>query len=489
MPSMWQNKCHSGIVTFWHIFYFCDTNLINKRMFLFYVMPIIFLLGIILIALEDITHINKAAVAVGMSILLWLICLLDAAGLFALHTPEYMDNFIAGFPKFAALSPAEQAFRYVEGALVEALGDVSTTLFFVLASMAIVEVLDSHGAFSVITKSIRSKSKRRLVWVFGLLTFILSALLGNLATVIVMVAVLRKLVSNKSDRIIYACLTILTANAGGSWSPIGDVTTLLLWTGGNLSVGHQISHLILSSSLYAVTTCAIVSFMFPRGENISDVVLERANLPEYITHKYQTTLLIVGLCSLAMVPVLQSLFNLPPFMGVLFGLVVLWVITDIKAHKSHDSASKKLLVSNLFSKLDISTVLFFLGILMSVHSLKTVGFLTELSVALGNIIGDPNTIGLLLGVCSSFLDNVALVAASMGMYPIAEAGAFMADGTFWTFLAYCAVTGGSLLIIGSASGVTVMGMEKISFVYYLKKFSWIALISYAAGAAVYLLLF
>ena len=252
---------------------------------------------------------------------------------------------------------------------------------------------------------------------------------------------------------------------------------------------HQVSHLILSSALYATIACTIVSLMFPKGSNIQDVVLEKSHLPEYITHKYQTTLLLIGLSSLAMVPVFQSLFNLPPFMGVLLGLVILWVVTDIKAHKSHDSASRKLLVSNLFSKLDISTVLFFLGILMSVHTLKTVGFLSELSMGLNKLIADPNIISLLLGVCSSFLDNVALVAASMGMYPIAEAGPFMTDGTFWTFLAYCAVTGGSLLIIGSASGVTVMGMEKISFVYYLKKFSWIALLSYAAGAVVYLLLF
>lgn len=458
-------------------------------MFLFYAMPIIFVLGIVMIALEDVIHINKAATALGMCILLWLISLLDAAGLFALHTPEYMENFIAGFPKFAALTPAGQAYRYVEVALVEALGDVSTTLFFVLASMAIVEILDSHGAFSVITKSIRTRSKRGLVWTFGILTFLLSALLGNLATVIVMVAVLRKLISDKGDRMIYACLTIISANAGGSWSPIGDVTTLLLWTGGNLTVGHQISHLILSGAILMAVACTIVSFMFPKGEKVADVVLQKGNLPAYITHKYQTALLLVGLCSLAMVPVLQSLFNLPPFMGVLLGLVILWIITDVKAHKSHDSASRKLLVSNLFSKLDISTVLFFLGILMSVNALKTVGFLTELSQGLSKLIEDPNIISLLLGVCSSFLDNVALVAASMGMYPIAETGPFMTDGTFWTFLAYCAVTGGSLLIIGSASGVTVMGMEKISFVYYLKKFSWIALLGYASGAVVYLLLF
>ena len=458
-------------------------------MVIFYLMPIIFIIGIVLIALEDITRINKAAVAVGMSILLWLICLLDAAGLFALHTPEYMANFIAGFPGFASLTPAAQAYKYVEVAIVEALGDVSTTLFFVLASMAIVEILDSHGSFGIITKSIRSKSKRKLVWTFGLLTFFLSALLGNLATVIVMVAVLRKLIADKGDRLIYACLTIIAANAGGSWSPIGDVTTLLLWTGGNISVGHQISHLFLSSATLLAITCTCVTFMFPKGENVSDVVIENNNLPGYITHKYQTTLLLTGLASLALVPVFQSLFNLPPFMGVLLGLVVLWVMTDIKAHKSHEAASKKLLVSNLFSKLDISTVLFFLGILMSVNALKTVGFLTELSEGFNKIFDDPNTISLILGVCSSFLDNVALVAASMGMYPIAESGAFMADGSFWTFLAYCAVTGGSLLIIGSASGVTVMGMEKISFTYYLKRFSIIALVGYAAGAAVYLLLF
>lgn len=458
-------------------------------MLVFYLMPIIFIIGIILIALEDVFHINKAAVAVGMSIILWLICILDASGLFALHKPEYMDNFISGFPLFASLSPSEQAYRYVEVALVEALGDVSTTLFFVLASMAIVEVLDSHGAFSVITKSIKAKNKRVLVWVFGVLTFFLSALLGNLATVIVMVAVLRKLVVDKNDRIIYSCLTIISANAGGAFSPIGDVTTLLLWTGGNLSVGHQISHLFLSSATLLIVACSCVTFMFPKGAKVEDVEISHAELPSYITHKYQSSLLCIGLLSLAFVPVLQSLFNLPPFMGVLLGLVILWVVTDIKAHKSHDIASRKLLVSNLFRKLDISTVLFFLGILMSVHALKTVGFLTELSHALDNMFGNAEMISVLLGVCSSFLDNVALVAASIGMYPIAESGAYMVDGSFWTFLAYCAVTGGSLLIIGSASGVTVMGMEKISFGYYLKKFSLIALIGYAAGAAVFILLF
>lgn len=457
-------------------------------MLFFYLMPIIFLIGIILIALEDVCHINKAAIAVGMSIILWLICLLDASGLFALHRPPYMDNFISGFPGFASLSPAEQAYRYVEGALIEALGDVSTTLFFVLASMAIVEILDSHGAFSVITKSIKAKNKRTLVWIFGVLTFLLSALLGNLATVIVMVAVLRKLIADKNDRIIYACLTIITANAGGSFSPIGDVTTLLLWTGGNLSVGHQVSHIFLSSATLLVVACGCVTFMFPKGAKVESIEISHAQLPKYITHKYQLTLLWVGLIALAMVPVLQSLFNLPPFMGVLLGLVVLWVITDLKGHKSHDSASRKLLVSNLFSKLDISTVLFFLGILMSVNALKTVGFLTELSHTLDRWIGDPEAISILLGVCSSCLDNVALVAASIGMYPLADAGAFMADGSFWTFLAYCGVTGGSLLIIGSASGVTVMGLEKISFGYYLKKFSLIALLGYCAGAALLLVI-
>lgn len=458
-------------------------------MFLFYLMPFIFIAGILMIALEDTIKVNKAAVAIGMCIILWFICLLDAVGIFSINPPAYIDNFIAGFPKFAALSPSEQAYKYLEVAITEALGNVSTTLFFVLASMAIIEILDSHGAFSVITNTIKAKNKRTLVWIFALITFFLSALLGNLATVIVMVAVLRKLIPDKQDRIIYDCLIIVAANAGGSWSPIGDVTTLLLWTGGNISASHQITHVILSSLVNMAIISTAVMFMFPKHSAVSEVKIEHTVLPAYVTERFKKTLLWVGLASLAFVPVAQSLFNLPPFMGVLLGLVILWIITDTKALHSKDPMAKELRVSALFSKIDLSTVLFFLGILMSVQALNTVGFLTQLSEGLNKLIPNPEIISFLLGICSSVLDNVALVAASMGMYPIAETGAFMADGTFWTFLAYCAVTGGSIFIIGSASGVTVMGMEKISFGYYLKRFTLPVVIAYTAGAAIYYLLF
>lgn len=450
-------------------------------------MPIIFVLGILAIAFEDKIKINKAATSIGMCILLWLMFLIDSTGIFTAHRPPNMDNFLIGFPEFAKLTTSELALRYVEFSIVEALGDVSTTLFFVLASMAIIEIADTYGAFGVITSSIKSRSKRKLLWIFSIITFGLSALLGDLATVIVMIAVMRKIIPDAEQRLVYSCMTIIAANAGGAWSPIGDVTTLLLWTGGNISVLHQVSHLILPSITMMLVPLLIITFTFPKDSSIEKVDIQKVEYPEFITPKFQKTILYISLASLALVPVFQSIFNLPPFMGVLLGLVILWAITDIKnaRYKKNSSEYK---VSNLFGKLDISTVLFFLGILMSVQALKSVGFLTTMSDSINSVISNSNTIALLLGVCSSFLDNVALVAASMGMYPIAEAGAFMADGTFWTFLAYCAVTGGSILIIGSASGVTVMGIEKISFMYYFKKFTILALLGYAAGAGVYLLL-
>lgn len=459
-------------------------------MTVFYIMAILFVLGVILIALEDIIKINKAAISVGMSILLWLLTILSAGGVFTENPPHFFYNFIAGFPKFASMSFPEQVSRFLEVAVTESLGDVATTLFFVLASMAIIEVLDSHGSFSVITRVIKTNSKRKLLWIFAFITFFMSALLGNLATVIVMIAVIHKIVPEKKDSLIYACTTIIAANAGGSWSPIGDVTTLLLWTGGNLSATHQISHVLPSALTMMCVPLAITTYMFKKGETISERPTTIKNtLPEYITPRFQSTLLLIGILSLGMVPFLQSLFNLPPFMGVLLGLVLLWIITDIKSARSKDPNSTRLKVSTLFGKLDISTIFFFLGILMSVKALDTIGILTILSEGLNSLFDNHNAIAFLLGICSSFLDNVALVAATMGMYPLAETGAFMTDSSFWTFIAYCCVTGGSILIIGSAAGVTAMGIEKISFGYYLKKFTPIILLGYVAGAMIYSLLF
>lgn len=459
-------------------------------MILYYLMPVIFIVGILAIALEDVLKVNKAATAVGMCIILWFLFLSDAAGIYSMHPPDRLAEFLAASPSFGELSVSAQAYKYIEFRIVESLGDVSTTLFFVLASMAIIDLIDSHGGFDVIAHSIKTHRKRKLLWLLAGITFLMSPFLGDLATVIVMVAIARKLIPEKKERLIFSCMIIVAANAGGCWSPIGDVTTLLLWTGGNISVEHQVTSLFPSALVMLLIPLAVIAFSFPKESQVERLKM-RSEEDAYskIDPVIRKKVLIIGMLSLALVPVFQSLFDLPPFMGVLFGLVVLWVITDRKYANSKDADMQNLRVSRVFSRIDVTTIFFFLGILMSVQALNAAGHLVVMADILDNIFSSPNLIALTLGVCSSFLDNVALVSAAMGMYPVAAAGDFMMNGTFWTFLAYCAVTGGSILIIGSAAGVTVMGLEKITFGYYLKKITGLVLISYFAGAAVYWLLF
>lgn len=452
-------------------------------------MAVIFLLGIIMIALEDMVKINKAAVSVTMCIVLWILLLTHMDAIFLHGTPDIIATYLKAYPEeLASWSRLDLASEYLNRTIVSSFGDVSSTLFFVLASMAVVEVLDSNGSFEVITRSIRARRKRSLVWIVAAITFFLSALLGNLATVIIVIAILRKLIAKAEDRLPFSCLCVIAANAGGSFSPIGDVTTLLLWTGGNLSAVHQISHIILPALTMVCIPTSLVSLSFKRDEVVYPLEVSGPSVhPHYATPAYQMILLVIGLLSLIMVPVLQSSLGIPPYMCVLMGLCILWIITDLTAAISKDPDAGKLKVSQLFSHLDIATILFFLGILMSVEALKQVGVLTTLANTLNTAIPEPKAIAVLLGCCSSVLDNVALVAATMGMYPLAEAGAFIANSPFWTLLAFCAVTGGSILIIGSASGVTVMGLEKVKFGYYLKKFTPLALLGYFAGVGVYLL--
>ena len=456
-------------------------------MILYYLMPVIFLIGILMIAFEDVIRINKAATAVGMSILLWLIFLLDAAGIFSAHPPVHLQEFLVGFPQFAELSTAELAYRFIEFKMVESLGDVATTLFFVLGSMAIIDIVDSHGGFGVISAAITTNRQRKLLWILSFTTFFLSVLLGNLATVIVMIAIARKLIPERNMRLLFSSMIIVAANAGGSWSPIGDVTTLLLWTGGNLTVTHQMTSLFLPALAMLLVPLTGVTLMLPK-EGLSPSVPAAMESQGKIDPKFRKQILIVGLASLALVPVLQSLIQLPPFMGVLLGLVALWIMTDRRYAESEDEELQNLRMHRVLMRVDISTIFFFLGILMSVNALNATGQLAILANFLNATFSDSNLIALVLGVCSSFLDNVALVSATMGMYPVAAAGEFACNSSFWTFLAYCAVTGGSILIIGSAAGVTVMGLEKISFGYYLKKISWLVLIGYFVGAALYLLI-
>lgn len=457
-------------------------------MFFYYLMPVIFILGILAIALEDVIKINKAATAVGMSILLWVIFLLNAEQFFELAPHANLDILRATFPALAEVPASELSFEFIEFKLMHGLGDVATTLFFVLGSMAIIDIIDSHGGFGVISNAIRARGQRKLLWTLSLITFLMSILLGNLATVIVMIAIARKLVPERTTRLLFSSMVIVAANAGGSCSPIGDVTTLLLWTGGNLTALHQIGSLIIPSLVALIVPLACATFMLPKEGVVTPLTAESTE-ESTIDPKMRRRVLYVGLGSLALVPVLQTLIQLPPYMGVLLGLVALWVITDRKYADAEDEATQNLRVHRSFARVDVSTVFFFLGILMSVQALIVTGELAILANTLSDTFADKNMIAVALGVMSSFLDNVALVSATMGMYPLADIGIFAVNSSFWTLLALCAVCGGSILIIGSAAGVTVMGMEKISFGYYFKRFTPIVLLGFAAAVCVYLIMF
>ncbi len=456
-------------------------------MFFYYLMPVIFMLGIMAIAFEDVIKVNKAATAVGMCIILWVIFLLNAEQFFLVNPPQHISEFISAFPELANMPLHDLASEFIELKLVRGLGDVATTLFFVLGSMSIIDIIDSHGGFGIISQSIKVNNQRGLLWILSFVTFFMSILLGNLATVVVMISIARKLVPERNERLVFSSMIIIASNAGGACSPIGDVTTLLLWTGGNISALHQIGSLILPSFALLIVVLLLASLLLPKNRMVVPLLQSMEEQP-YVSSQTRKVVLWVGLGSLALVPVLQTLIQLPPFMGVLLGLVTLWVITDRKYASSNDEAVQNLRVQRAFSRVDISTIFFFLGILMSVQALIVTGQLAIMANFLSETFVDKNDIAIVLGVLSSFLDNVALVSATMGMYPLQEAGVFATDSSFWTLLAYCAVTGGSILIIGSAAGVTVMGMEKISFGYYLKRFTPLALLGFFVGVGVYLLL-
>lgn len=468
---------------------------------MFILMPIIFVLGILAIAMEDKFKVNKAAIALFMAVSLWMILMFDAYNIFIERNSTIFQEFLADNPEMADLPIHQQFINFISNrSIVYHLGNVSETLFFVMCSMLIVDIVDKHGGFQAVTSYIRTPDKRRLLWYISIATFFFSALLDNLAAAIVIMAVLRKLVPDRTDRLKYACMVIIAANAGGSWSPIGDVTTILLWVGKNVTALHQISHVFLPALVNLLVPLTIAHFwLFKKGAKLR-VMSEEEQADEYIPDiptRSRRVIFVVGVLSLALVPVFQMLTNLPPFMGVLLGLIVLWVYTDIMYSRLHMHEDCKLRITQLLPNIDLATIFFFLGILMAVGALETAGQLGIMSAFLDKHVHEPYLISFVIGVLSSCVDNVALVAATMGMYPLTEQAAnlpayaqfFVSDGGFWTFLAYCAVTGGSILIIGSATGVTVMGLEKIDFMYYTKRFTVLALIGYVCGAGVYMLLY
>ncbi len=419
----------------------------------------IFSIGITAIALEDKIGINKAATALLMSIISWILLSLSGD----------IQDFTTPF--------------------VEHLGEITETLFFVLGALTMIELVDNHGGFRFIISIIKTSRKRKLLWILSIMTFILSALLDNIAAGVIVVSIIRKIVPTQEDRLIFACMTIIAANAGGSFSPIGDVTTILLWTGGNITPLHQISHLLLPALTSMAVPLALVSLRFGRHDKwviVADPALSKKATTE-VSLKIRVTMISWAIITMITVPVFQQWTSLPPFMHVFAGLATLWIYTDIM-HRQHPEIGKKMNMCDALSRADLGTILFFFGILMSVAALNTAGVLGNIGTELESLIDNPLGISFVIGAMSSLVDNIALVAATQGMYPIEAAGTYMVDSPFWTFLSYCAVTGGSLLIIGSATGVTIMGMEKIKFGYYLKKFSLYALLGYAAGAGVFLLL-
>ncbi|MFA5419570.1 MAG: sodium:proton antiporter NhaD [Bacteroidales bacterium] len=373
----------------------------------------------------------------------------------------------------------------VHNQIIEHLGDISEILFFLLGAMTIVEIIDHHQGFKLVTDSIKTTSKVKLLWVISILTFFMSATLDNLTTTIVMVTLLKKLIDDKQTRWFFASMVVLAANAGGAWSPIGDVTTIMLWIGGQITAVNIILMVFIPSLITMIIPVTILSFTMK-----GDVTRPKLNAKdkEYTTLFERKLMLFTGVGALLFVPVFKTITHLPPYMGMLLGLGVLWVLTDLMHRKKPHEDKGKLTVSGVIKKVDIPTVLFFLGILSAVASLQTAGHLGLVSVWLDKVTNNNiYIINTAIGLLSSIVDNVPLVAGAMGMYPIADMGHFAVDGIFWELLAFTAGTGGSILIIGSAAGVAAMALEKIDFIWYMKKISLLAMIGYFAGIAAYYL--
>nr|HQU56621.1 sodium:proton antiporter NhaD [Chitinophagaceae bacterium] len=372
--------------------------------------------------------------------------------------------------------------HHVNDHLTGHLGNVAGILFFLLGAMTIVELIDAHDGFEIIIDKIQTTNIVKLIWSISIITFFLSAALDNLTTTIVMVSLLRKLVDRKKDRWLLAGLVIISANAGGAWSPIGDVTTTMLWIGGQVTTWNIMIKTFLPSLVCMAIPTAIIAWQM-KGKQ-GEISRPERKTQTISKSKDRNIVFFLGVGALLFVPVFKTITHLPPFMGMLFGLSVLWVVTEI-IHSEKDEAEKGVLsVNHALRKIDTPSVLFFLGILLSIAALEVTGVLTDAASWMDNTVGNINIITMLIGFFSSIVDNVPLVAAAQGMYSMQV---YPTDHYFWEFLAYCAGTGGSCLIIGSAAGVAAMGLEKIEFFWYLKRISILALLGYLAGAATYLL--
>ena len=428
-----------------------------------------FVIGYFFIAIESVTKINKAAIALLMFVVCWTLFMIDPG--------QYIASAVGNMK---ALEVSQEIERH--------LGSTATTLFFLMGAMTIVELVDQNGGFNFVRDTLHTTSKRRLLWKIAFMTFFLSAILDNLTTSIVMVMILRKLVNDHRDRIIYASLVIISANSGGAFSPIGDVTTIMLWNKGVITAAGVISEIFIPSVLSMVIPAVIMMYMLKGELKFSSRQAQTVSASSLTTGQ-RKTIFFLGVGGLMFVPVFKSITHLPPFIGILLVLGVLWTVTEVFYHnltEEEEPGAMQKRVTNMLKRIDMSTILFFLGILMAVGCLETIGVLTALGKGLDTAFGGNHYLVTgIIGVLSSIVDNVPLVAGCMGMYPVQAAGDMAVDGIFWQLLAYCAGVGGSMLIIGSAAGVVVMGLEKITFGWYLKHITWIAFVGYIAGIISY----
>jgi Na+/H+ antiporter NhaD/arsenite permease-like protein len=366
--------------------------------------------------------------------------------------------------------------------LGEKLQETAAIIFFLIGAMTIVEVTDAHGGFEVITRRIKTKDLRTLLWIIGGVTFFLSSVLDNLTTTIVMIALVRKLLKNHEDRLFFAGIIVIAANAGGAWSPIGDVTTTMLWIGGQITTFGIMKSLILPS-LVSLAIPLVVTSYFVKGKVVPPKAEKGARGP--MTSAFEKKLMFtLGIGALVFVPIFKTVTHLPPWIGILLALGVLWLVGELLHRKKADDDKAHLTLGRALHRIDMASVTFFIGILLAVSTLSATGQLPAMAGWLDRVIGNQAIIVMVIGLVSAVVDNIPLVAASMGMYPLAQ---YPADHFIWEFLAYCAGTGGSILIIGSAAGVAAMGLEKIQFFWYVKRISLLALLGYLAGAGAYVL--
>ena len=474
---------------------------------MFILMVVIFVLGYTAIALEHPIKVDKAASALLTGTILWALYALNAHTILDLGlSPAWEEIKAIAHDVTNYIKPSVEEHHYnkvwegdveiahdvvhfVKHDLGHHLVEIAEILFFLLGAMTIVETVDQHQGFKLITDRIKTTSKVKLLWILSVLTFFMSATLDNLTTTIVMVALLRKLIDDKKTRWFFASMVVLAANAGGAWSPIGDVTTIMLWIGGQITAVNIITYVILPSIVTMLVPLAIVSFTM-KG-TVDRPTLAAGETKEFTTAFERKLLLIMGVSALLFVPVFKTVTHLPPYLGMLFGLGAIWLTTELLHKHKPLEDKRKLTVIGVLRKVDVPTIFFFLGILLAVAALQSAGHLAVMANFLDENLHNIYAINLVIGVLSAIVDNVPLVAGSMGMYEITDpdtigyAADFVVDGKFWQFLAYCAGTGGSILIIGSAAGVAAMGLEKIDFIWYMKKISLLALAGYLAGAAVY----